>query len=293
MITKRLHLRQPAANGRRQRRIRPIAVLPTLFTLGNLWCGFFAIVVAARVDRPEPGAPADFEYVKHCALGGTLIFIAMVLDALDGYLARLAKAGSNFGAYLDSLADLVTFGVAPAFLLVKMCPSQELNHSNAVWIIAAVFASCVALRLARFNAETGEDDDHMEFTGLPSPAGAAAIAGYALMFWALRRPLDADLMYADSIRRVAEALLPGFAVLVAALMVSRIPYPHVVNHLLQGDRSFQHVVLLVFAVMLVAVAGVYYSVPIICTAFVLVGPVRYLWRYVMHRRDQAHEEPLF
>src|SRR6185369_6864963 len=95
-------------------------------------------------------------------------------DALDGYLARLAKIPSAFGAQLDSLADLVTFGVAPAYLLVKMCPYVTLWNPQAVWIIGGAFLTSVALRLARFNVEASEDDSHREFTGLPSPAGAAA-----------------------------------------------------------------------------------------------------------------------
>src|SRR5258707_664778 len=106
-----------------RKRIRPVAVVPTLFTLGNLWCGFFAIVVTARVVKPErleqlPYAIADLD---NFAKAAGLIFLAMLFDALDGYLARLTKAPSAFGAQLDSLADLVTFGVAPAYLLVKMC----------------------------------------------------------------------------------------------------------------------------------------------------------------------------
>src|SRR5581483_9814286 len=113
--------------------------------------------------------------VHNCMLSGWLIFLAMIFDALDGHVARLAKTSSDFGAQLDSLCDVVTFGVAPAFLLVKMCPSQTFLHSGRVWMIAASFAACAALRLARFNAETHEDDDHLNFTGLPSPAGAAAI----------------------------------------------------------------------------------------------------------------------
>jgi CDP-diacylglycerol--serine O-phosphatidyltransferase len=279
---------------RPKRRIRPIAVLPTLFTLGNLCCGFFAIVVAARVAKPDQTTALYANMSQalwDCTISAGLIFLAMVFDALDGYVARLAKTPSNFGAQLDSLADLVTFGVAPAFLLVKMCPYVTTWHKEAVWVIAATFASCVALRLARFNVEASEDDDHMEFSGLPSPAGGAAIAGYAFMFYALGVE-DQGLAYAATIRFVVELSLPVFAVFVAALMVSRIPYPHLVSQLLHGERSFRHVVLLVFAVMLVWVVR-WYSVPLVCSAFVLVGPIRYVWQHVLHRHDEAQEEPMF
>src|SRR5438093_11789909 len=181
-----------------RRRIRPVAVLPTLFTLGNLWCGFFAIVVAARVARPSSDVPYIGDDLENCAIAAGLIVLAMLFDALDGYVARLAKSPSDFGAQLDSLADLVTFGVAPAYLLVKMCPYVTLWNKQAVWIIGCAFLTCVALRLARFNVEASDDDNHREFTGLPSPAGAAAVASYAFLFWGLRG-VHANLPFADSL----------------------------------------------------------------------------------------------
>jgi CDP-diacylglycerol--serine O-phosphatidyltransferase len=273
-----------------KKRFRPVAVVPTLFTLGNLWCGFFAIVVIARVAKPS----AEVPYVDHdlddCALAAGLIFLAMLFDALDGYLARLAKAPSGFGAQLDSLADLVTFGVAPAYLLVKMCPYVTLWNKHAVWIIACAFLTCVALRLARFNMETGDEDDHREFSGLPSPAGAAAIASYAFLFAALRGE-HTRLLYADTLAYAAEWFLPVFALVVAGLMVSRIRYPHLVSHFLAGERSFQHLVALVFAAAL-ALTVRWYSLPILCTGFALYGPARYVWAHAIHR-EKVQEEPLF
>ena len=128
------------------RRIRTVAVLPTMFTLGNLVCGFFAIVVASRIEAPTsidvptasqiefrgrtsmvPSLDTD-DPTHNAMLCGWLIFLAMVFDALDGHVARLAKVTSDFGAQLDSLCDLVTFGVAPAILLVKVCPSVVFLH---------------------------------------------------------------------------------------------------------------------------------------------------------------------
>ena len=100
---------------------------------------------------------------------------------------------------MDSLCDLVTFGVAPAFLLVKMCPDSPIFTGEAVWVIAASFAACAALRLARFNVETSDEDDHLYFSGLPSPAAAAAIAGFAIMFYTLRSKEDNPLVFAREI----------------------------------------------------------------------------------------------
>ena len=117
---------------------------------------------------------------------------------------------------------------------------------EAVWTIAAAYAACTALALARFNVETGEEDDHSHFSGLPSPAAAASIAGFGILFYQLRRSGN-QLLGAADIDSVLQTVLPLFAIIVGLLMVSRIPYPHVVNQALRGQRSFGHVVGLLFA----------------------------------------------
>jgi CDP-diacylglycerol--serine O-phosphatidyltransferase len=170
-----------------------------------------------------------------------------------------------------------------------MCPNFTYLHREAVWVIAAAFAACAALRLARFNVETTEEDDHLTFNGLPSPAGAAAIASFAILFNTLRKE-DTTLAYAAEIDLALQTILPFFGVLVALLMVSRIPYPHVVNQALRGDRSFGHVVALLFTLVVVMVIRGY-AVPIICVAFALSGPVRYVWQEFVQRKP--HEDPLF
>ena len=192
------------------RPIRTISVFPTLLTLGNLICGFFAIVVAARIEKPMPiVSGVDIVDTDNVMLSGWLIFVAMVFDGLDGYVARLARTSSDFGAQLDSLCDVVSFGVAPGFLLVKMCPQFTLVHNQAVWIIAAAFAACAALRLARFNVETSDDDDHLYFSGLPSPAAAAVIAGFAIMFYTLRQDTMSRRIAPERRRRQRAANSPA------------------------------------------------------------------------------------
>jgi CDP-diacylglycerol---serine O-phosphatidyltransferase len=252
-------------------------------------------VVASRVGKPVPD-PEDVTTLLKVAsdardvmIGGWLIFLAMVFDSLDGYVARLARTSSDFGAQLDSLCDLVTFGVAPGFLLVKMCPEFAFMHSQAVWVIAAAYAACAALRLARFNVETGDDDEHTHFSGLPSPAAAAAIAGFGIMFYTLRQP-ENSLRYAAEIDVVLQYILPFFGALLALLMVSRIRYPHVANQIFRGQKSFAHVVAVVFALVAVFVIRGY-SVPIVCCAFVFYGPIHLVWEKVVERRQQ--EESIF
>ena len=290
------------------KKIRTVAAFPTMFTLANLICGFFSIVVASRVGAgsldPIPIAPqieihnpanfvAAFDPTNpthNIVLSAWLIFLAMIFDALDGHVARLAKITSDFGAQLDSLCDLVTFGVAPAFLMVKMCPDFAFFYREEMWIIAAAFAACAAMRLARFNVETEQEDDHLIFIGLPTPAAAGSIASFAILFYTLRLESN-HLPHAQDIDWVMRRFLPVFTLILSALMVSRIPYPHVVNQLLSGQRSLGHIVALLFSVVIIiAIRG--YSVPIICSLFVLGPPLRYAWQR-WRNRQQAETETLF
>ncbi len=268
---------------------RTLAILPTMFTLGNLVCGFFAIVIASRVQTPLTPAGNIATDPSDCMFSAWLIFLAMVFDALDGYVARLAGASSEMGAELDSLCDMVSFGVAPAFLLVKMCPQFSFWHKEAVWVVAASFAVCVALRLARFNVETSDDDDHMNFRGLPSPAAAASVAGFAIMFSTLRDK-DTAFTYAPQLDVTLQFILPFFAIFAAMLMVSRVPYPHLVNQVFRGQRTPRHLVGIIFTLVAIMVVR-HYAVPIVCLTFVLYGPALYCWEKIVERRHQ--EESMF
>ncbi len=290
--------------GRGPRRLRAVAVLPTLFTLGNLVCGFFAIAVTSRihkVDTPQVQTASTINFpsfftsldsedpTHNLMLAGWLIFLAMIFDALDGHVARLTKTSSQFGAQLDSLCDAVTFGVAPGLLLVKMVPSFEYYYSGTVWIIAAVYASCAVLRLARFNVESGENDDHSTFQGLPSPAAAASIAGFAILFYTLRVE-TAQSDFTRSVDKVVQHLLPFFSLIVALLMVSRIPYPHIVNRMFRGKKSFGHLVGLIFGIVAIAmIRG--YAVPLVSCAFVFGPLLMFLWR--RWREPEPVTESLF
>jgi len=142
-----------------QRRRRGIYILPSLFTTGALFCGFFAIVQAMQ---------SNFEWAA------VSIFIAMILDGLDGRVARLVHAQSDFGAEYDSMADMVSFGVAPALVMYEWA-LRSLDRLG--WIVAFIYCVSAALRLARFNANIGVVDKRY-FQGLASPAAAALVAGF-------------------------------------------------------------------------------------------------------------------
>ena len=145
---------------RSRMRDRGIYLLPNLFTTGALFAGFFAIVQAMN---------GRFE------LAAVAIFIAMVLDGLDGRVARMTHTQSAFGAEYDSLSDMVSFGVAPALVIYEFA-LQGLGKFG--WIAAFVYCSGAALRLARFNTQIDTVTDKRFFQGLPSPAAAALVAGF-------------------------------------------------------------------------------------------------------------------
>ncbi len=276
------------------RQIRAIAVLPTLFTLGNLVCGFFAIVVASRIAKPgmfEMGPSPKLETARqlfgsvdpthNLMLCGGLIILAMLFDMFDGQVARLTRTTSDFGGQLDSLCDVVSFGVAPAFLLVKMCPQFTNLHREAVWAIAALYACCAALRLARFNVETDESDDHGWFAGLPTPAAAAVVASFAVLSYTIRNEINYEI-YAD-FDWWMQRLLPLFVAGVALLMVSRVPYPHLVTQLLRGKRSFSHVVTIV-VVMIALLMVRWYAIPILGCGYVAVPVLRAAWKLAVPKK---------
>lgn len=151
------------------RRRRGIYLLPNLITTLALFFGFYA-VVSAQAGVYESAAIA--------------IFVAMVMDGLDGRVARLTNTQSDFGVQYDSIADMVSFGVAPA-MVVYLWALSDLGALGSVgsklgWLGAFVYTACAGLRLARFNTQVGVADKRY-FQGLPSPAAAATIAG---MVWA-------------------------------------------------------------------------------------------------------------
>ena len=149
---------EPSGPPLRPRR-KGLYILPNLFTLAALFGGFYAIVMAMN---------GQFE---HSAFG---IFAAMVLDSLDGRIARMTRTQSVFGEQMDSLSDMVSFGAAPALIAYEWALR---GIGKPGWIAAFVYCSCAALRLARFNTNLGVVDRRF-FQGLPSPAAAALVVGF-------------------------------------------------------------------------------------------------------------------
>jgi CDP-diacylglycerol--serine O-phosphatidyltransferase len=163
-------------------------------------------------------------------------------------------------------------------------------HSEAIWSIAALYACCAAMRLARFNVESDSDDDHTMFAGLPTPAAAAAIASFAILSYSLRNERAVTIENFDTYDWWMQRLLPLFSIVIALLMVSRVPYPHPLTQFVRGHRSFAQLVAIVFSLMALLTVRVF-AVPLLCVLFVVVPPVRFAWDVVWHRR--AQQEPLF
>jgi CDP-diacylglycerol---serine O-phosphatidyltransferase len=177
----------------RERLRRGLFVLPTLFTVGNLFCGYLSIWGSIR---------GTFESAAY------LIIVAAVLDALDGRIARLTNSASEFGEEYDSLADLVSFGVAPAVLAYSWGLS---DFSRLGWLVSFLFVVCGSMRLARFNIQT-HIVDKKYFIGLPIPAAAATVSTLVL---ATPEPL---------VDRVWMAGFLGLTFILSYLMISTIRY---------------------------------------------------------------------
>jgi CDP-diacylglycerol---serine O-phosphatidyltransferase len=181
---------------RRQAQLkRGVYLIPSLFTTGNLICGFFSLV-----------STFNGEYLQ----AALFIVLANVLDGLDGFVARITKTTSQFGVELDSLADLVSFGVAPAVLVYYWA---LVPWSTWGWLAACLYVVCGALRLARFNVQI-KNVEKTHFVGLPIPAAAEMIAATVLLYFGLGGEGAAN----------KEVILLLVIYLLAGLMVSNLRY---------------------------------------------------------------------
>jgi CDP-diacylglycerol--serine O-phosphatidyltransferase len=206
-----------------------IYFLPNLMTAGNLFCGFMSVVqcIHARLaESADDGSYLDISPANHYRRAVYLIFAAAIFDALDGRAARLGGRESLFGAEFDSIADVVSFGVAPALLMffLILSPSQGFTWFRQIgWFVGFIYLLCAAMRLARFNVLTnplihkGVKDSNKDFVGLPVPAAAGTVAALVL---ALLKLAELD----TSIKKFA-LILPFLMLLIAYLMMSTVRYP--------------------------------------------------------------------
>ena len=236
-------------------RRRGIYLLPNLFTTAALFAGFYAIVQAIN------------GHFEHSAIS---IFIAMVLDGMDGRVARLTHTESEFGAEYDSLSDMISFGAAPALVMYEWALK---DMGKLGWIAAFIYCACAALRLARFNTNLGIVDKRF-FQGLPSPAAAALIAG---LIWVT---LDFQVKGTD-IKWIAW----GTTLFAGLTMVSNLPYYSGKEINLRKSVPFVTILLLALFFFVLIPSQPPVVLFSLFLLYVLSGYVVWVWRVVKKRKN--------
>jgi CDP-diacylglycerol--serine O-phosphatidyltransferase len=272
--------------------LKKIAVIPTLLTLGNAICGFAAIAAASKIGPQEAAAETEWYF----ALSGWLIIGAMLFDGLDGYVARISKTASDFGVQLDSLCDAISFGLAPAFLLLRLGPDRSIERLHqALAVIAALYVCCTLLRLARYNVEAEIDPNSgKRFRGLPSPGAAGCLASLAILRGMFTESHIESLaqrwpaLHPDVLKATIQTWATLGALTVSILMVSRIPYPHLTKQILRGRRHFSHLVQVIIFVAAFVLIRELVVVPIFWL-YALGMPVRYYIARLFRRPVPAAE----
>ncbi len=289
----------------RKQRLKYITVLPSLVTLMNGACGFASIIFASNFGREHTTGLAIYHHdFPFLALAGYMIFFAMIADTLDGHLARLSNNTSSFGGQLDSLCDVISFGIAPAFLMLRVVetsisfnPVVDIFIYRFLWLAAAIYFSCAAIRLARFNVENEDDESHhMSFLGLPSPAAAGAVASLVILNQEMTMKIaESWRLYLQVGHTVIIYILPFATILAGAMMVTRITYPHVVNQYLRGKKPFSH---LIKAVVMIVIVIWYFECALVVVfwVFALSGIAKWLYdRFIAHKpaasEFEEDEEP--
>ena len=262
-----------------------IYFLPNLFTAANLFCGFVALTYIVGVDLGADAAEPEFKKIK-IALG--FILLACIFDLFDGRIARMMGVESPFGREFDSLADLVSFGVAPAFLVHRVVLREVFaNHPEFGWFISSAYLLAGAFRLARFNclATMAGSGGGKEFLGFPIPAAAGLVASLTMLMVHLdeRELAPSNWKYA----------LPVLLVFLSAMMVSRVKYPTFKKFDFRATSTFWKTMLaalLVGSIVILREKILYIVMPILFTAFLLYGFVRPYISRKMQREIEDDED---
>ncbi len=260
----------------RRQRLKYITVLPSLITILNGVCGFASIVLAAHD-----------EFTK----AGYVLLLAMIADMLDGRLARISKSTSSFGGQLDSLCDIISFGIAPAFLMLKILEYKfrlaELELlERFIWLTAAAYTSCTAIRLARFNVENEDQESvHMSFIGLPTPAAAGVIISLIIFHEeTLPKIFNTNTAAFVTTANIIIYALPFLALVLAVLMVSRIRYQHVLNQYIKGKKPFAHLTWLLLGIGII-IWNLQIALVVIFCGFAASGFAKWLFYKAAHKTD--------
>ena len=264
----------------RKQRLKYITILPSLITLINGVAGFAAIVFASQGH-----------FTKACYT----LALAMIADVLDGRVARMSKSTSSFGGQLDSLCDVISFGVAPAFIVLKIFETtiadaelsvvlENLLH-RSLWLAAGTYVSCTAIRLARFNVENEEDESaHMSFIGLPSPAAAGVIITLIVFKNQTLAEWITNKQTYDLISDTIVYCLPIITFAIGILMVSRVRYTHIVNRHLKGKKPFAYFIWIIIIIGL-AVWYLQLTAMVVFCGFAASGLLKLLYIKFIHKKS--------
>lgn len=285
----------------RRQRLKYITILPSLITLLNGIFGFAAIGFAGKgFDK--------FSFFQQelsgFAVSGYLIFIAMIADMLDGRVARMSHTTSSFGGQLDSLCDMISFGVAPAYLAMKVlevnltatvssaAPLISEFVDRFIWLTAAVYIACAAIRLARFNVENEEDETaHMSFVGLPTPAAAGTIASIIVFCEEMLPELGTTTTTYHVVQTAIMIMLPFIAIGISVLMIGRIRYPHLINQYFKGKKPFATFIWSICTLSFVFLCKLPNALLIAFCGFALTGFVKWLYYKVIMKKRYQKIEP--
>jgi CDP-diacylglycerol--serine O-phosphatidyltransferase len=262
-----------------------IYFLPNLFTAGNLFCGFVALTKIVEADL---GA-GDYSQIK---IALAFILLACIFDLFDGRVARMGGHESPFGREFDSLADLISFGAAPAFLVHRVVLHDIFSdeYTELGWFIASIYLICGAFRLARFNCLSAMNlpGAGKDFLGFPIPSAAGLVASLTLFIIKLNEK-DKNLGHWGY-------LLPVVLVFLSAMMVSEVKYPSFKSLGLRSSTTFLKVViaaLFVGCLMILREKILYYVLPLFFTGYLVYGFVRprlsRAWRKEIEEDDDEAE----
>ena len=274
-------------------------MVANLLTMSNAVCGFVAIVLVGCGAKPDEQCHLELK------MAAWLIIFGMIFDVLDGRVARSTKTTSDLGAQLDSLADLVTFGVAPAVLVFRM--HQILPEWNMwrwlLWGLSLAYFLGAVLRLARFTAETGpEEADHLCFKGLPSPGAAGVIASWVVFYFYLQQFEKPELKwlvktFGEGVQTQLTAFadwipffLPFVASIVGYAMVStQLRYVHVAGKLVTR-RTFDAFVYVTFGILLLVVFTEI-ILPCLFFAYLISAPILLVFDKIRGRKARSSADP--
>ncbi len=259
-----------------------IYFLPNLLTAANLFCGYLALTKIVNVDKTDL-ALGNFKQIYNAL---ALILLACIFDLFDGRVARLGGRESPFGREFDSLADLISFGAAPAFLIHRVVLRDVfVDHEEIGWFIASIYLICGAFRLARFNclAVMSGGGGGKEFLGFPIPSAAGLVASITLLMMKIYEK--------DFATGYWKYLLPVLMLFLSWMMVSEVKYPTFKSLDFKATRTFTKtliVILILGSVVILQEKILIIILPVFFTAYLIYGFVR---PHISHKmREEIEEE---